>query len=165
MLFSCRGAYRGLLLNAHLESIESFVFYSYSLFHLDSTSADAGDIVNVTRSGSFLQSCLAHCMLPDVSAEVTGKPVVDSYRKMYLWETFIVGSPILKIAFYTQIFSPTIFYPAKDSCRRSHYVSYNDWSGNLWQQLPQVLNCGKRFWGGESESVSGYCNGISIAVF
>lgn len=48
-LFSCPGAYHGLLLNAHLESVESFVFNSYSLFHLDSTFADAGDIVNVTQ--------------------------------------------------------------------------------------------------------------------
>lgn len=55
------------------------------------------------------------------------------------------------------------FYLAKDSCRCSHHFSYNELSGNLWQQLPQILNFGKRFWGGESVSV--YCNGILIIVF
>lgn len=94
-LFSCSGAYHGLLLNTHLESVESFVFSSYSLFHVDSSYADAGDIVNVMQSRPFFQSSLTHCMLPDVSAEVTEQPVVGNYRKMYLWETFIVGSPML----------------------------------------------------------------------
>lgn len=52
------------------------------------------------------------------------------------------GLPDTKFPFYTQIFSPTIFYSAQDSCRCSHCFSYNDLSDNLWQQLPEVLISG-----------------------
>lgn len=78
------GAHRGVLLNARLEKVKIDVFNHFSLFHLGSYSAHAGDTVNVTQSSLFLQSCLAHCMVPDVYVEVTGEPVVDNYRKMSL---------------------------------------------------------------------------------
>lgn len=65
------------------------------------------------------------------------------------WETFIPGSLALRIALYTKILLLTrLFYLAKYSC--SHYFIYHDLSGNLWQQVLQILNCVERFWEGRA---------------
>lgn len=61
------------------------------------------------QSSLFLQSCLAHCMIPDVYAAVTGKPVVGNYRNMSLWGIFIVGYPILNFLFTFKCFHLQFF--------------------------------------------------------
>lgn len=48
-------------------------------------------------------------MIPDVLVEVTGKPVVDNYRKMSLWGTFIVGYLILNFLFTLKYFHLQFF--------------------------------------------------------
>lgn len=48
-------------------------------------------------------------MIPDVYVEVTGKPVVDNYRKMSLWGTIIVGYPILNFLFTLKYFHLQFF--------------------------------------------------------
>lgn len=82
---------------------------------------------------------------------------------MYLWETFLAASSILKIAYYIKIFSSTIFYPAKEAVEvliifydRLTVAIY----GNSFHKFLTVEgDFGKR------GSVLGYCNGISVTAF
>lgn len=61
-------------------------------------------------------------MIPDVYAAVTGEAVVDNYRKMSLWGTFIVDYLIFHLQFFILL---------KIALDALIIYSYNDLSGNL----------------------------------
>lgn len=107
------GAHHGLLLNAHLERVKIDVFNHFSLFHLGFCCAHAGDTVNVTPEQPVPPElpCTLHdsrCLCRSYRKTSSGQlqknvPVGDIY----------CGLHNTNFPFYTQIFSPTIFFPLK----------------------------------------------------